>query len=80
MKLQLPWLLGNSLFIIPLQPVQAVMPLAAQEFISHCKAFPDQADSNDGQFCIRYIQGFIDGTAALWIAVLLSSYAIIYYI
>jgi len=66
------WLVGIALFIIPLQQTQAVEPLTAQELVSHCKAFPDQADSSDGQFCIRYIQGFIDGAVATDTRVLLN--------
>jgi len=50
------WLSGIILSIIPLQHVQAVEPLTAQELVLHCKAFPDQADSIDGQYCVRYIQ------------------------
>jgi hypothetical protein len=64
--------LGIILSIIPLQHVQAVEPLTAQELILHCKAFPDQADSIDGQYCIRYIQGFIDGAVATDAQVLLN--------
>ena len=42
----------------------AVEPLSAIELASHCKVFPEQSASTDGQFCIRYIQGFIDGAVA----------------
>ena len=66
------WLVGIALFIIPLQQTQAVEPLTAQELVLHCKAFPDQADSIDGQYCIRYIQGFIDGAVATDTRVLLN--------
>jgi len=38
--------------------------LSARELISHCAAFPDAVDTPDGQHCIRYIQGFIDGAVA----------------
>jgi len=72
MTSRLLWLLGITLALIPLQQAQAVEPLPAQELVSHCKAFPDQADSIDGQYCIRYIQGFIDGAVATDIRVLLN--------
>lgn len=39
----------------------AVEALDSQELASHCKYFADQPDSEDGIFCVRYIQGFIDG-------------------
>lgn len=42
-------------------PVEA---LSAREFILHCAAFPDAVDTPDDQYCIRYIQGFIDGAVA----------------
>lgn len=35
--------------------------LTARELASHCVAIPKASDSSDGQYCIRYIQGFIDG-------------------
>lgn len=55
-----------SMFVllVTVSKVNAVEPLSAIELASHCKFFPEQADSTDGQFCIRYIQGFIDGAVA----------------
>ena len=73
MKFHSQWLLGIVLLTMPLQYVQAVTPLTAQELISHCEAFPDQAESTDGQYCIRYIQGFIDGAIATDARVMLNA-------
>jgi hypothetical protein len=42
----------------------AVERLSAAELASHCAHFRASPDSNDGTFCIRYIQGFIDGAIA----------------
>ena len=42
----------------------AVEVLSAEELTSHCAAFPGEIDSADGQYCIRYIQGFVDGAVA----------------
>lgn len=39
----------------------AVEALDSQELASHCKHFADKPESEDGIFCVRYIQGFIDG-------------------
>ena len=64
--------MGIAQFIFSLQHAQAVEPLTAQELVLHCKAFPDQVDSIDGQFCIRYIQGFIDGAGTTDTRVLLN--------
>ena len=42
----------------------AVEVLSASELAEHCVAIPDASDSVDGQYCIRYIQGFVDGAVA----------------
>jgi len=42
----------------------AVEALDTRELASHCAHFADKPDSEDGIFCIRYIQGFIDGAVA----------------
>lgn len=72
MKFKSLWLSGITLLIIPFQHVQAVTPLSAQELVSHCKVLPAQTESLDGQYCIRYIQGFIDGAAVTDTRVLLN--------
>ena len=51
---------------------KAVEVLTAEELASHCVAFPDDVDSVDGQYCIRYIQGFIDGAVATDVRVMLN--------
>lgn len=51
---------------------EAVEVLSAEELALHCTAIPDDADSVDGQYCIRYIQGFIDGAIATDIRVMLN--------
>ena len=51
---------------------KSVEILTAEELASHCVAFPDDADSVDGQYCIRYIQGFIDGAVATDVRVMLN--------
>ena len=57
---------------IPLTDAGAVEVLTADELASHCAAFPDDADSVDGQYCVRYIQGFIDGAVATDVRVMLN--------
>jgi hypothetical protein len=42
----------------------AVEPLSAIELASHCKHFQSAPESVDGTFCVRYVQGFIDGAIA----------------
>lgn len=57
-------ILGIVLALLPLQQARGIETLSAQELILHCKDFPDRSESPDGQYCIRYIQGFIDGAIA----------------
>jgi hypothetical protein len=40
---------------------QAVEALSTEELISHCVVYEEEPDGEDGIFCVRYIQGFIDG-------------------
>ena len=40
---------------------RAVEALSTEELISHCAVYEDDPDGEDGIFCVRYIQGFIDG-------------------
>ena len=42
----------------------AVEALSTEELISHCAIYGDDPDGEDGIFCVRYIQGFIDGAVA----------------
>ena len=50
----------------------AVEVLTAEELASHCVAFPDEIESVDGQYCVRYIQGFIDGAITTDVRVMLN--------
>lgn len=48
----------------PLHSVKAVEALSTAELASHCEHYKDKPDGVDAVFCIRYIQGFIDGAIA----------------
>jgi hypothetical protein len=50
----------------------AVEVLTAEELASHCEAFPNDPESVDGEYCVRYIQGFIDGAIATDVRVMLN--------
>lgn len=39
----------------------AVEALSTEELIAHCAVYEENPDGEDGIFCVRYIQGFIDG-------------------
>ena len=43
------------------QAAVAVEALSTEELVSHCVVYPDDPEGKDGIFCVRYIQGFIDG-------------------
>ena len=42
----------------------AVEALSTEELKSHCDYFEEDPDGKDGIFCVRYVQGFIDGAVA----------------
>jgi hypothetical protein len=42
----------------------AVEALSTEELIAHCAVYEEDPDGGDGIFCVRYIQGFIDGAVA----------------
>lgn len=42
----------------------AVEALSTEELVSHCVYYESDPDGEDGIFCVRYIQGFIDGAVA----------------
>jgi len=55
---------GIATLFIQAQNTVAVEVLSARELATHCEAIPNVSDSADGQYCIRYIQGFVDGAVA----------------
>ena len=42
----------------------AVEPLSTEELKEHCVVYEEEPEGVDGIFCVRYIQGFIDGAVA----------------
>lgn len=42
----------------------AVETLSTEELMSHCDKYYDESAREDRVFCVRYIQGFIDGAVA----------------
>jgi len=53
-----------ALIFAPQHEAMAVEPLSAIELASHCKQLRAAPEGVDGIFCIRYVQGFIDGAIA----------------
>jgi hypothetical protein len=64
MKFQSLTGLGIAVALVVSYHAEAVEPLLAQELADHCIAYPQAVESADSQYCIRYIQGFIDGAIA----------------
>jgi hypothetical protein len=50
--------------MLPFQQSLAVEVLSIHELVSHCQQLDTAPDDVDSQYCIRYIQGFIDGAVA----------------
>jgi len=42
----------------------SVEPLSTPELAEHCAFYYDDRDGKDAIFCVRYVQGFIDGAVA----------------
>jgi hypothetical protein len=69
-------LMGGVLLVLQwmaVSAVQAVEVLSAQELASHCERLGSEPEGVDGQYCIRYIQGFIDGAVATDARVMLNA-------
>ena len=64
--------IGIFVLLASISKVNSVERLSAEELVSHCEFSPEQAASVDGQFCMHYIQGFIDGAVAADERVLLN--------
>jgi hypothetical protein len=65
MTFKLFWCATGALIIsIASSDAQAVEALSTEELVSHCAVYNDDPDGEDGIFCVRYIQGFIDGAVA----------------
>ena len=62
MTFKLFWYAIGALIIsITASNASAVEALSTEELISHCVEYDKNPEGKDGIFCLRYIQGFIDG-------------------
>jgi hypothetical protein len=57
-------LLLGALAVLASSNANAVEALSTEELVSHCIYYEQDPESVDGVFCVRYIQGFIDGAVA----------------
>jgi hypothetical protein len=65
-------------FLLPMQLVSvpvahSVEVLSAHELASHCARLNAEPDGADAQYCVRYIQGFVDGAIATDARVMLNA-------
>jgi hypothetical protein len=61
------------LLVLVAPTAKAVEVLSAQELSSHCALLKSEPDGVDATYCIRYIQGFIDGAVATDVNVMLNA-------
>ena len=50
-----------ALASFPFQSATAIQPLSSEEFAAYCSDYRLAPWDDKGLFCVRYIQGFIDG-------------------
>jgi hypothetical protein len=57
-------LIGAFALLLLAERADSVEPLSTPELAEHCAYFHDDPDGKDAIFCVRYVQGFIDGAVA----------------
>lgn len=62
-----------ALQVMSISTVNALEVLSAKELASHCTLLNTEPQGVDGQYCVRYIQGFIDGAIATDVRVMLNA-------
>ena len=50
--------------LLPIHNAAAVEPLSTKELAGHCIHYAEKPTGEDAIFCVRYVQGFIDGAVA----------------
>ncbi len=65
MKTHTAWIVA-VLLLVALYATEAIAveALSTEELTLHCAVYEEDPDGEDGIFCVRYIQGFIDGAVA----------------
>ncbi len=58
------WLAALAAAFFFAERAEAVEALSTEELAEHCEIYLNEPDGEDGIFCVRYIQGFIDGAIA----------------
>ena len=55
---------GVLVMCLPIHDAAAVEPLSTKELAEHCAHYEEDREGKDAVFCVRYVQGFIDGAVA----------------
>ncbi|MDH3531913.1 MAG: Rap1a/Tai family immunity protein [Gammaproteobacteria bacterium] len=63
-QIQAWYAVGILMLSLAMSDALAVEALSTEELITHCAVYEDDPEGEDGIFCVRYIQGFIDGAVA----------------
>ena len=71
-SIRLPWPILVLAALVASPGVRAVEVLTVHELVSHCECLEAEPEGADAQYCIRYIQGFIDGAAATDVRVMIN--------
>ena len=57
-------LLGAATLLLLSGKANSVEPLSTPELAEHCAHYYEDREGEDAIFCVRYVQGFIDGAVA----------------
>lgn len=58
------FLIGVFALLLLADRAHSVEPLSTPELAEHCAFFYEDREGEDAIFCVRYVQGFIDGAVA----------------
>jgi len=57
-------LFGVTVLVLLADRAHGVEPLSTPELADHCSFYYEDREGKDAIFCVRYVQGFIDGAVA----------------
>ena len=57
-------LIGALALLLVAERAASVEPLSTPELAEHCALYYEDREGKDAIFCVRYVQGFIDGAVA----------------
>jgi hypothetical protein len=66
------WLAVCVPLLVAVSTARAVDVLTVRDLVSHCDQVESAPDGAHAQYCVRYIQGFIDGAVATDVRVMLN--------